>query len=183
MTKLGHPLAFCTVHGVFPARGFAAAPGASVSFVGCRVDCPRCGAMSEVIPGRYDFATQGLNLLLDPTITPAALTAIRQLALRVKQGEISPEDAKKQAAEIFPAAGRLFDVADWSGQAKATLCAGIITAVALVAAAKMTSGPTHMTNNITHVVERTVGNSTMNIDDLPIPQPKPKPPKAGSASK
>jgi hypothetical protein len=92
MTKpVQHPLAFCPVHGVFAATAFALGPGSSSTFVGSKTDCPRCGGVSEIIPGRYEAEAERLNVLLDhSSISPEALAAIKELALKLQKGTITP---------------------------------------------------------------------------------------------
>lgn len=113
--------------------------GAVGEFINCVHSCPICGGDSEIIPGRYEAKVDRLNILIDPSISPAALLAIRNLALAVSLGHISPAEAKKEAEKIHPKAGKLFDVANWSDQAKATLYAAIIGATAVITAARIWS--------------------------------------------
>jgi hypothetical protein len=93
----------------------------------------------------YKGGVNTINLLLDPSVSLQALGALRKLAERAQTGEISVQDAKREAQRIHPKAGRLFDVADWPGQAKATLYGAIICAVGAVAAAKIATAPSQTT--------------------------------------
>jgi hypothetical protein len=87
MTKpVQHPLAFCPVHGVFAATAFALGPGSSSTFVGSKTDCPRCGGVSEIIPGRYEAEAERYH----SSISPEALAAIKELALKLQKGTITP---------------------------------------------------------------------------------------------
>jgi hypothetical protein len=87
-----------------------------------------------------------LELLLHPSISPDALEAISEIASRLKQGEISEEDAIEQAEQIAPGSSKLFNFSEWSDQAKATLLAGVIAATGAIAAAKIASGTSSVTN-------------------------------------
>ena len=82
--------------------------------------------IAEIIAGTYVAEADRINLLIDPRIWLRALGVIRKLAERAGAGEISIQDAKREAEEIYPKAGSFFDVANWSDQAKATLYASII---------------------------------------------------------
>lgn len=186
MNKARHPPAFCPTDGVFPAQAIVIAEGATdTRLLNIRTNCPVCGGGAEIIPGIYDATHEGLNLLLDSSISPAALTAIKNLAERAQKGKISPEDANKEAKTISPAAAKLFDITNWSDQAKSTLYAAIIGATALVAAAKMTA-PTTQIVNIQPVIERTIDvkqpsfmnqlRSSSSLRSPPVPKRKPKPP-------
>ena len=129
--------------------------GSKTSFIGSVTNCPRCSHESEIIPGVYDATADGLNVLIDPSISLEALGKIRQLVERLQQGKISSLEAKAEAEKISPKAGKLFDIANWSDQAKATLFAAIIGAGAIVLAARMASSP-NQTINIQPVIERVI---------------------------
>lgn len=110
--------------------------------------------MCEIVPGKYEAFSNHINLLIDPSISREALEALRKIALRAKAEKITPEEAKQEAEKVAPGAGRLFDVANWSDQAKATLYASIIGAIAVVGAAKLASSTT--TVNVVPTIERIV---------------------------
>jgi hypothetical protein len=150
-----HPIALCPVHGLFPATAIAL-ENATVGFVSCVTTCPQCGMTSEIIPGTYQARLDRLNLLLDPSISLLALGAIRKLAERAKAGEIDAQEAKREAEKIHPKAGSLFDIANWSDQAKATLYASLIAAVAVIAAARIASSPSQTMIISPTVIERVV---------------------------
>ena len=142
-----HPPAFCPVHGLFPVTAISFKPGVKdVSFYDVGATCPKCGTNSEIIPGTYNVRQTGLDILLDSSISPKALEALKRLAEQAQNGEISPERAKKEAEAISPKAGKLFDVSNWSDQAKATLYAAIIGATAVVVAARIASSPSQVVN-------------------------------------
>ncbi|RUV31176.1 MULTISPECIES: hypothetical protein [unclassified Mesorhizobium] len=119
-----------------------------------------------------------MNILLDDSISPAALGALREIVRRLQRNEITPAQATVQAESITPKAGKLFDVADWSDGAKATLYASIIGAIALVAAAKMSSSgggdqPPIVIENIIETRTNSLRDST-SLPYIPIPTPRPK---------
>ena len=144
--------------------------------------------MSEIIPGVYIAAQRNLNILVDDSISPEARDAIRQLAERLQQGKISVPQAKAEAEQISPNAGQLFDIANWSDQAKATLYASIIAATAVIAAARIASSPSQ-TVNVQPVIERIIEGEGSNLKGdlessssivapkIPIPRRKPKRPR------
>ena len=156
MTQTHHPPACCPEHGLFPATRFILKGGSkNIQFIRCFHGCPECGHLSEVIPGIYDASLDDLNILIDRSITPEALGEIRRIAERLQHGEISVPQAKAEAENISPKAGQLFDIANWSDQAKATLYAAIIGATAIVVAARMTSSA-DPTVSVQPVVERII---------------------------
>src|SRR5262245_53187045 len=135
--KVQHPIAFCNIHGVFPATALTLGNGAGITVVNCRINCPVCGASSEIIPGHYQARADQLNLLIDPSVSPSAVAALRSLAMAASTGKITAEQARAEAEKIHPKAGKLFDVQNWSDQAKATLYAAIIAAGGAITAARI----------------------------------------------
>jgi hypothetical protein len=99
------------------------------------------------------------------TLTAAQLGALRNLAERAKTGKISPQKAKQEAEKIDPNVGKLFDIANWPGQAKATLYASIIGAVAMITAAKIATSPTQTTVTNPTVIERIIEPPSPNATD------------------
>lgn len=158
MADVQHPTAFCKSHGFFPATLIGIGPGAGGTFIDCKTSCPACGQMSEVVPGTYHAHADRINLLVDRSISPEALAALRRIAEQAKANQITPEEAKEKAEKIAPGAGRLFDVGNWSDQAKATLYASIIGAIAVIGAAKLAGSTTNVTVAPTteRVIERPV---------------------------
>jgi hypothetical protein len=183
--QVHHPIAFCPEHGIFEMKTFAMDAGAPVNFIGSLTNCPQCGRVSEIIPGTYKADHNRLNILIDPSISPESLFAIRKIAEAAQAGSISAEDAKKEAEKIDPKAARLFDVANWSDQAKSTLYAAIIGATAVVGAARIASSPSQTTTVqpvIERVIERVIDKndllSTSSLSSrIKVPLPKPRPRK------
>jgi hypothetical protein len=161
--KTHRPLALCAEHGLFEADfGFrgGGGGGGSVGFVGFSVICPHCGRLSAIVPGVYKGDDEKLELLLDPSVSSEMLEAFRRLATDVQTGRITPEAAEREAEKIHPKAAKLFNVASWSDQAKATLYGPIVgsiigSIIAGVITARMSSPPTQ---NLTvqPVIERVV---------------------------
>lgn len=183
-----HPLAFCPVHGVFETKLFPMGPGSFVHFAGLDTTCPTCNGRSEIISGLYETKADRLNILLDPSISVEALAAVRELALKLQRGKITPAEATKVAEKIHPKAGRLFDLLRKSNEIGATqLAAAIITAAGVIIAARMNSAPTQ---NQTVIVQPTVIERVLSKDDLlttsslsspkiPLPRPRPTIPNEG----
>lgn len=112
MSDARSPLAFCPVHGLVPATAFAFGAGShNISFKNVSVSCPFCGRQSEVIPGIYDFSTDRLDLIVDPSISPAALRALQSIAERLQQGDITPDEAAEEAGAIDPRFGKALQIA------------------------------------------------------------------------
>jgi hypothetical protein len=107
-----HPLAFCPVHGLFPATAFAfAGEMQEVRFNNVSVNCPQCGRMAEVIPGRYDSVLGRLSVIVDPSVSQDALAALRGIAERLQREEITPNEAAAEAEKIDPSFARSLVVA------------------------------------------------------------------------
>jgi hypothetical protein len=187
LKQVHHPPAFCPVHGLFPATAIALSEGVSnIGFVNVATNCPQCGGRSKIIPGIYDSTLNRLNVLTDPSISPQAFAAIRELVQRLEKGEISPQQAKTEAEKISPKLGKLFDIVNWSDQAKATLFGAIIGAVAIVSATRIASSPTQIVNVNPVIIERVVERKKSDLlsssalkssGAIPLPKPRPKRPR------
>lgn len=170
-----HPIALCPLHGLFPATAIDLGTPGSYTFDHCETNCPVCGSASEIIPGTYQPELDRINLLIDPSISLVALGAIRKLAERAKAGEISDREAKREAEKIHAKAAKLFDIYNWSDQAKATLYASIIGAIAVIAAARIASSPSQTTVINPIVMESVITNPaktprTLNRGKAPRPK-------------
>lgn len=177
--RVFHPIGFCPNHGVFAVAAIALGENVDLTLNHCTTNCPTCGVDSEIIPGRYETKTDRLNMLVDGSISPQALAAIRDLAEAARRGMISAAEAKKAAEKIHPKAGRLFDVKDWSDQAKATLYAAIIASATAIAVARIAHTPSQ-TVIMQQVTERVVSkrnllSSSMLSDSTKTPLPKRRP--------
>jgi len=137
MAKLQHPLAFCRRDGFFPSTALSFEEGVRVTLLGISASSPKCGEAAEILPGAYEALSDRLQLLLDPSISKEALLALRPVVELLQRSEISLDEAKRRADAVVPNGGKLFDIGNWSDQAKATLYAAIIGAIAVVAAAKV----------------------------------------------
>ncbi|TPJ53219.1 hypothetical protein [Mesorhizobium sp. B2-7-1] len=84
-------------------------PTGMVVFKNNRTNCPHCGAMSEILPGRYEMNGDQMNVELDSSISPAALSALRELIEKLQRSEITPQEAVLQASGINPSLGRLVE--------------------------------------------------------------------------
>lgn len=179
------PLAFCPTHGLFPAHGtIRFPPRGGITIINSATGCPWCGKRAEIIPGLYENDGDTLNILIDPSISPAALKIIQTLAQKVEAGEIGLDEAKAEAEKVAPKAGRLFDIRNWSDQAQATvLAAGIAAATALILRyAPAPSASPQVTNIynqpvIERVIERTKDRfrySGIIHQPPPIPRPRPE---------
>jgi hypothetical protein len=163
--RMHRPLALCAEHGIFETDAFRFANGVKMSLSGFSTPCPQCNRPSKIVPGFYHGDNEKLSLLLDPSVSRGMLEAFSRLAKDVQAGRITPKAAEREAEKIHPRAAKLFNVASWSDQARATLYASIIGAVALVVAARMSPPPT-INLTVQPVIERVV----------PLPTEIPRPP-------
>jgi hypothetical protein len=176
-----HPPAFCPDHGLFPVDAFVIGSTAFQTMVIDSVaSCPRCGKPSEIIPGVYERTADGLNVLVDQSISVEALQAIRSIAQRLQRGEISVATAQAEAEKIAPSAERLFDFTNWPAEAKAALFAAIVIAAGQVISARMQARP-NQTVIIQTAPEQAATKSDLlstspltKSSEVPIPQPKPE---------
>lgn len=168
------PLAYCPVHGLYVVSGLVATGDARLIFSHCSTNCPTCGSQSEILPGLYAPDGDNISLLLDPGISPEALEALGRLLRAVQAGELTPEDAQKEADKVHHGFGKLFNISQWSDQAKSTLYASIIGAIAIISAAKIASAPSQtiviqQPATIEHVITRKrklLGSTALNNHNL-----------------
>jgi hypothetical protein len=75
----------------------------TAQFIGSRTRCPNCGSRQARINDGLYKATRGTaELLSGPESTRATIEAFNALMQRLRDGEISNEEALKEAAEIAP---------------------------------------------------------------------------------
>lgn len=187
MSESLHPPGFCPIHGIFPVVSVGIQPGRkNIRLHDLGVDCPWCGQSCEVIPGVYDSSQSVLNILLDESISPEALSAIRGIAERLQRGELTLRNAKVEAERLSPKAARIFDFKDWSGRDTATACLSIIAIVTTLLTTKCNPAPTTVVN-IQPVIERVVdveqtdlktrlrsSGAIIRLEDIPPPPIKPE---------
>jgi hypothetical protein len=167
--------AFCPERGLFPAVGFALGGGSSITFVGCVANCivQGCSRNCEIIPGRYRPSDKGrLDLLLHPSISTEALAAINAIAVQLRDGVISPEEAEAKVQEVAPAATGLF--AGWTRAEKISATGLLIAALALL---KPSAAPSVVVQPpvIERVIERMPDwMSSSALPRVPMPKPRPK---------
>ena len=185
MATKGFAPAFCPVHGLFDSRAISwpANSNVTVNIKGSVINCPVCDRMCEIVPGEYKTDDNRLNILIDQSISLEALAALKNLAIQVRDGKKSPEEAAAEAQTIAPKAARLFDFANWSDDAKAKVVVAIIGAITAIAVARM-SEPSQTVVNVTvnpvieSIIEtekRKLKRTTSSQTGRPVlPRPKPK---------
>ncbi|RUU85558.1 hypothetical protein EOB59_31730 [Mesorhizobium sp. M7A.F.Ca.MR.176.00.0.0] len=108
------PMAFCPVHGIFPAFGTVGiSGGGTIEISHCVVDCPhpKCGRECEILPGEYTAKEDGKpwEYKVGSSISPEALNALRGIVERIQRNELTPEEAVEQVAQVAPKLGRLME--------------------------------------------------------------------------
>jgi hypothetical protein len=142
------PWRFCPVDGLFVAHGAASATdGAKRRILDCATVCPTCGRHVELLPGLYEADGDHLNFLLDPSVSDAALAELRKLLVALQAGEITPEDAEKEAEKVHRGWGAFFNFSQWAPEVRGALIASLITAAATIVASRMSSSPSVTVNN------------------------------------
>lgn len=149
-----HPLAFCPNHGLFEARGIRFGPNAKrAALLGLTYSCPLCRTASEAIPGEYSIYGDRLNVLVDPTISVDALIALRNIVVRLQRGELTAEEAEREATKAVQNFGGLLNFRTWPPEARAIVIAALIAAIGSIIAARSTA-PDVTTVHIHPVTER-----------------------------
>lgn len=81
---------------------------ATVHFVDSRTNCPNCGKWANIVDGEFILADDTLSLRSGPPLSRAIVDQLQRIAERVRDAEITPQQAVEEAAQIDPALGSLF---------------------------------------------------------------------------
>lgn len=164
-----HPLAHCKSCGLlFEARAIGLS-NSTIQFKNVVTNCPRCGGAADVLDGTHRAYQDRLEVFLSPTISDEARSAILALIKRVQENKISLREAKKEARKIHPKLANLFDIANWSSEARAAFFSAIIIAGATLAAPLLAPAP-----RVENRVEIVVPKDTIQAPHKPKAPPKPK---------
>jgi hypothetical protein len=137
-----HPPAYCKSCGLlFPVTLIEVGVGGRVALAGNMINCPKCGAGAEILDGTYEHLGDKLAVFLAPTVSSEARQALLALVQKLQANEISLNIAKREAERLAPGLGKIFDIAHWSREAKATLFGSILLAGATLAAPLLTPAP------------------------------------------
>jgi hypothetical protein len=116
--------------------------------------CPKCGRGAEILDGDYAVVGDAMQIALSPLVSQAARAELVRLILGVQENRIGLQEAKQQIERIEPKLGKIFDIASWSGEAKATFLGTVLLSVAtLVGAAANFYAPRFAPPAIIQVVE------------------------------
>jgi hypothetical protein len=127
--------------------------GGSVTFSHSLATCPKCGGDAEIVDGTYEAFGSKLKVFLAPTVSLEARAAILELAIALQEARISVAEAIMEAEKIDHRFGGIFDIADWSDQAKAILLGSILASAATVAVAAATIAAPYFAPTPTVVVQ------------------------------
>lgn len=135
------PPAFCPTDGFFPVKDISFADNVKVNMtvLRSRASCPICGKLCEIIPGKYTIAMNQINILIDPSISKAALKALSEIVQQLKDGEIEEEKAIQEAEALFPGFGELLSYFVTHGIEAVTLLISILSLLVAVDASQSTS--------------------------------------------
>ncbi len=76
---------------------------ATVSMIGCRVNCIRCGGAANVLDGNYEIHENKIVGLTGPKITLQVAERLRAIARKANEGEIAAQEIITEIAGISPA--------------------------------------------------------------------------------
>ncbi|MCE7063833.1 hypothetical protein [Dyadobacter sp. CY326] len=72
--------------------------------------CPKCGSSARVQDGTYNFDEKGLITLFSaPRVSPGVITQFKEVALRAKENQYTPEQFREEVVKVDPAVKELFD--------------------------------------------------------------------------
>jgi hypothetical protein len=140
-----HPPGYCkSCKLLFPVIGIVISNSIGVSLRGNRTRCLRCGEKNaEILDGTYNAIGDRLEIIFSSGVSPEARTALARLIAAVQGNEIALDDAKRQAEKISPKLGKIFDIENWSGEAKAAFFGSVLLSIATFAGAAATLAAPH----------------------------------------
>jgi hypothetical protein len=134
-----HPPAYCaSCNFLFPVTGLGVSDGSSISSVNNLANCPRCGRLVKVLDGTYAAVGDALNAVLSPDVSLEARAALMRLVVSVQEKRLGLDEAKRQAEQISPKLGKIFDISEWSGDARAAFLGSVMLTIATLAVAGAT---------------------------------------------
>lgn len=95
------------------ARSIHIKNSTDITFKGGSEDCPQCGGRAEFQSGTYDFIGNTISAFREPGMTRERMEAIKQVAEKVRDGDLSASDARDEIAEQ---SSRIASVWDWVGE-------------------------------------------------------------------
>lgn len=121
--------AYCPrCHSIFPFHGIALAPGVSIGLESNTTNCPVCGfGAARVADGIYRSTEDAIEVLSGPDSTRAMAEALKLVVERLKAGEISKEQALREAETISPRYAALVDRFSRHGFAALGLFVALLT--------------------------------------------------------
>jgi hypothetical protein len=143
--------AYCpNCHSIFPFHRIALGDGATVGVENIATNCPVCGFVgARISDGIYRATQQAVELLSGPESSRAMLEALQAVAERLKAGEISKEQAKKEAEAASRRYGALLDLFSPHGIAALTL---LITLIGLYLQYESTKSSEETTKKIVDAI-------------------------------
>jgi len=121
--------AYCPkCHSIFPFRLIEIAEGSGVSLTNIGTNCPVCGFEgARVSDGIYRTTKNAIELLSGPDSTRIMLEALKALTERLAAGEITKDEALREATELSPKYAELINLFTTLGIPTLALLVAIIT--------------------------------------------------------
>ena len=125
-----------------------------ISFTNTRVQCPKCGAMAQILDGTYDFVDNAIHLLAGPATTAATLRQIAALLEAARTRGDTREELRSTLATHGDAIGSLGDLLP-SGRAELyAFVAMVLALIQLLLQAAQPSGSVTVEQVFNTVVEQ-----------------------------
>ncbi|WP_175544261.1 hypothetical protein [Mesorhizobium sp. YR577] len=91
------------------AGGIHIENSSNVTIRGTSMTCPQCGRLAKLAEGTFNVHGDQFELVSGPPLTAEILARLRYIGERARAGEITPETAVREAKELDPVLGRLFE--------------------------------------------------------------------------
>lgn len=120
-------MAVCPVDGPFPVKDlFGGSGSAVITMSRTATRCPRCGRISDIVDGTYDYVGEIITAFRAPGVSRKDIEALKKLAESEKRGEISRENANQEAEKL---SSTFADIMKWA-DGNAALLSVLIAVIA-----------------------------------------------------
>jgi hypothetical protein len=143
------PPARCLQCGAIFPSPILITPGArNVGVLECAMTCPHCGGEAPIVSGIFSLVNNTIQVLATSQLSVEVLTEFFHMMQETVACDLPIQTAKAQAEALSPRLGKLFDVANWSDNARATLYASIILGAMTLLASALNNTEVHVHNEI-----------------------------------
>lgn len=95
---------------IFTTTSVIGGDAAGVTFIGCSIECPRCGAMARIPDGAYNFIGKSIELLRGSNSSIEQVRKLQALLQNAQQRQEDPEKLSQVIQQELPQFSSLSDI-------------------------------------------------------------------------